>query len=156
MKKRILAAVLATASILGTVAGCQSTPATSTTDSKTDSTTSSKTEESKTEESKTEESKEEQKEAGKVLNIYAWNEEFKGFFEKYYQGTEKYTDADATRSSTTRLPVLKHLRVLQLTGSSTPLTVVFTSRSLTQLSRLSPVLQLMTRLTSSSLKLTTS
>ena len=22
---------------------------------------------------------------GKVFNIYAWNEEFKGFFEKYYQ-----------------------------------------------------------------------
>ena len=23
--------------------------------------------------------------SGKVLNIYAWNEEFKGFFEKYYK-----------------------------------------------------------------------
>ena len=23
-------------------------------------------------------------EEGKVFNIYAWNEEFKGFFEKYY------------------------------------------------------------------------
>ena len=110
MKKRILAAVLATASILGTVAGCQSTPATSTTDSKTDSTTSSKTEESKTEESKTEESKEEQKEAGKVLNIYAWNEEFKGFFEKYYQGTEKYTDADGNKKLYDKAPGLETLK----------------------------------------------
>lgn len=24
-------------------------------------------------------------EEGKVFNIYAWNEEFKGFFEKYYE-----------------------------------------------------------------------
>ena len=25
---------------------------------------------------------------GKVFNIYAWNEEFKGFFEKYYKVPE--------------------------------------------------------------------
>ncbi|MCR5324990.1 MAG: ABC transporter substrate-binding protein [Lachnospiraceae bacterium] len=30
-------------------------------------------------------SKSESSKGGKVLNIYAWNEEFKGFFEKYYQ-----------------------------------------------------------------------
>ena len=89
MKKRILAAVLATASILGTVAGCDSnnTSSTGNTESKNDSTTSSTTEG----ESKTDESSEEEKEpvysnGGKVLTIYAWNEEFKGFFEKYYQG----------------------------------------------------------------------
>ena len=28
---------------------------------------------------------------GKVLNIYAWNEEFKGFFEKYYEVPEGVT-----------------------------------------------------------------
>ena len=28
-------------------------------------------------------------EQGKVLNIYAWNDEFKGFFEKYYAGTKE-------------------------------------------------------------------
>ncbi len=28
---------------------------------------------------------------GKVLNIYAWNEEFKGFFEKYYTVPEGVT-----------------------------------------------------------------
>ena len=50
MKKRILAAVLASASILGAVAGCSSNNATSSTGSDASSTTdSSKTEDSKTE-----------------------------------------------------------------------------------------------------------
>ncbi|MBO4289713.1 MAG: carbohydrate ABC transporter substrate-binding protein, partial [Lachnospiraceae bacterium] len=31
------------------------------------------------------------KEQGKVFNIYAWNEEFKGFFEKYYTVPEGVT-----------------------------------------------------------------
>ena len=30
-------------------------------------------------------------EEGKVFNIYAWNEEFKGFFEKYYTVPEGVT-----------------------------------------------------------------
>ena len=30
-------------------------------------------------------------EQGKVFNIYAWNEEFKGFFEKYYKVPEGVT-----------------------------------------------------------------
>ena len=30
-------------------------------------------------------------EEGKVFNIYAWNEEFKGFFEKYYDVPEGVT-----------------------------------------------------------------
>ena len=34
---------------------------------------------------------EEPKEQGKVFNIYAWNEEFKGFFEKYYTVPEGVT-----------------------------------------------------------------
>ena len=95
MKKRILAAVLATASILGTVAGCQSetTSSTAPTESNTSSTTDSKTE--STEDSKTSEENNggTTTEEGKVLNIYAWNEEFKGFFEKYYQGTVEYVDS---------------------------------------------------------------
>ena len=93
MKKRILAAVLATASILGTVAGCESTPATSSgnTESKNDTS-------STTSESKDEGKEDEKKEEGKVLNIYAWNEEFKGFFEKYYQGLEyEFELADGTK-----------------------------------------------------------
>ena len=31
-------------------------------------------------------------EQGKVFNIYAWNEEYKGFFEKYYAGTKPVND----------------------------------------------------------------
>lgn len=94
MKKRILAAVLATASILGTVAGCESTPATSSgnTESKNDTS-------STTSESKDEGKEDEKKEEGKVLNIYAWNDEFKGFFEKYYQGLEyEVENADGTKT----------------------------------------------------------
>ncbi len=97
MKKRILAAVLATASILGTVAGCASetTSSTAPTDS---STASSTTEDSKTDESSKEDEK---KEEGKVLNIYAWNEEFKGFFEAYYQGLEyEVQDSEGNKSKT--------------------------------------------------------
>lgn len=94
MKKRILAAVLATASILGTVAGCESTPATSS------GNTESKNDASSTTESTDDSSKEdEKKEEGKVLNIYAWNDEFKGFFEKYYQGLEyEVENADGTKT----------------------------------------------------------
>jgi hypothetical protein len=103
MKKRILAAVLATASILGTVAGCASETTSST--APTDSTTSSKTEESKDEGSKEQEKVEE----GKVLNIYAWNEEFKGFFEKYYQGLE-WEDADGNKHKFDKAPGLETLK----------------------------------------------
>lgn len=96
MKKRILAAVLASASILGAVAGCSSNNATSSTASSSDATSSatdsSKTEESKTEDSKTEDSKTETSDKftlkegeGKTLNIAVWNEEFKNYFEKYLQ-----------------------------------------------------------------------
>ena len=77
MKKRILAAVLASASILGAVAGCSSNNATSSTASDASSTTdSSKTEDSKTEDSsKSDESKAEAtelKDDGDKLTILAW------------------------------------------------------------------------------------
>lgn len=94
MKKRILAAVLASASILGAVAGCSSNNATSSASSS--DATSSATEESKTEDSKTEdsstsdESKTETSDKftlkegeGTTLNIAVWNEEFKNYFDKY-------------------------------------------------------------------------
>jgi hypothetical protein len=111
MKKRILAAVLATASILGTVAGCDSTATSSTgTESKNDtSSTTSTTDESKTDESKEDESKPELKNDGKVLHIYAWNEEFKGFFEKYYQGLE-WEDADGNKQKFDKAPGLETLK----------------------------------------------
>ena len=77
MKKRILAAVLASASILSAVAGCSSNNATSSTASDASSTTdSSKTEDSKTEDSnKSDESKAEAtelKDDGDKLTILAW------------------------------------------------------------------------------------
>ena len=53
-----------------------------------------KAEEPKTEAPKAEEPKAEapaEAEEGKVFNIYAWNEEFKGFFEKYYEVPEGIT-----------------------------------------------------------------
>lgn len=58
MKKRILAAVLASASILGAVAGCSSNATSS---------AGSSTKEGE----------------GKTLNIAVWNEEFKNYFDKY-------------------------------------------------------------------------
>ena len=72
MKKRILAAVLASASILGAVAGCSSNNATSSTASDASSTTdSSKTEDSsKSDESKAEAT--ELKDDGDKLTILAW------------------------------------------------------------------------------------
>ncbi len=87
MKKRILAAVLASASILGAVAGCTSNATSSAGSSTTDSSkteNSSKTEDS----SKTDDSsnagtsdKFTLKEGeGKTLNIAVWNEEFKNYF----------------------------------------------------------------------------
>ena len=84
MKKRILAAVLASASILGAVAGCSSNATSSAGSSTTDS---SKTEDS----SKTDDSsnagtsdKFTLKEGeGKTLNIAVWNEEYENYFNKY-------------------------------------------------------------------------
>ena len=38
-------------------------------------------------------------EQGKVLNIYAWNEEFKGFFEIYYAGTKPIKGGDTEDTS---------------------------------------------------------
>lgn len=84
MKKRIIAAVLASASILGAVAGCSSNATSSAGSSTTDS---SKTEDS----SKTDDSsnagtsdKFTLKEGeGKTLNIAVWNEEYENYFNKY-------------------------------------------------------------------------
>ena len=78
MKKRILAAVLASASILGAVAGCSSNATSSAGSSTTDS---SKTEESSN--AGTSDKFTLKEGEGKTLNIAVWNEEFKNYFEKY-------------------------------------------------------------------------
>ena len=82
--KKYLALLLAVLMLAAVFAGCASketttdTPAASTETAepaKTEETTAA--EETAAEEPASEE--------GKVFNIYAWNEEFKGFFEKYYK-----------------------------------------------------------------------
>ena len=78
MKKRILAAVLASASILGAVAGCSSNATSSAGSSTTDS---SKTEDSSNAETSDKFTLKEGE--GKTLNIAAWNEEFENYFNKY-------------------------------------------------------------------------
>lgn len=71
MKKRILAAVLASASILGAVAGCSSNATSSAASDASSTTDSSKTEDSsKSDESKTEAT--ELKDDGDKLTILAW------------------------------------------------------------------------------------
>lgn len=78
MKKRILAAVLASASILGAVAGCSSNATSSAGSSTTDS---SKTDDSSN--AGTSDKFTLKEGEGKTLNIAVWNEEFKNYFDKY-------------------------------------------------------------------------
>ncbi|MGN0699964.1 MAG: carbohydrate ABC transporter substrate-binding protein, partial [Oscillospiraceae bacterium] len=97
MKKRLLAALLASAAVLS-FAGCKndtsSTPDSSTPDSNAPVNTDepagpveSASDEVKTAGTGIKLSDTE----GKVFNIYCWNEEFKGFFEKYYVVPEGVT-----------------------------------------------------------------
>ena len=101
MKKRILAALLASAAVLS-FAGCSSnttsssTPADSSTPAADES--SSAVEESSAPAAEADDSAKTagtgitvSESEGKVFNIYAWNEEFKGFFEKYYTVPEGIT-----------------------------------------------------------------
>ena len=88
--KKYLALLLAVLMLTAMFAGCASKE--TTTDSPAASTETA--EPAKTEETKTEEPAAEEapaSEEGKVFNIYAWNEEFKGFFEKYYTVPEGVT-----------------------------------------------------------------
>ncbi len=102
MKKRVVSAVLASALIVA-AAGCSNnnnssssgTTTTTTTaapsNNSADTTTTTTKAEEKTDDAATPDAT--TSEQGKVLNIYAWNEEFKGFFEKYYAGTAPINDA---------------------------------------------------------------
>ena len=81
MKKRIASAVLASAVILS-VASCGNNPApAAATTAATTAAPASKAEE------------------GKVLRIAVWNEEWKGFFNKYYAGTEPIKGGDTEDTS---------------------------------------------------------
>ena len=80
MKKRIMTALLASAMILS-VAGCgETTPASTTTTAKADDAAATTTTAATTEGG---EATPEASAEGKVLNIYCWNTEFQGLFEKY-------------------------------------------------------------------------
>ena len=91
--KKYLALILAVLMLATVFAGCASTTEKADTPAaSTETTEPAKTEDSKPEATKTEEPAEEPAaEEGKVFNIYAWNEEFKGFFEKYYTVPEGVT-----------------------------------------------------------------
>ena len=73
MRKRVLAVLLTAAMGCTVLAGCSDTKETTAASTKA-SESADKTDESKP-----------SSEEGKVFNIYVWNEEFKGFFEKYYK-----------------------------------------------------------------------
>lgn len=81
--KKLMALLLAVVMVLGlcACAASDNTPATTQAPATTE----------KKEEPKTEATEAAPAEEGKVFNIYAWNEEFKGFFEKYYTVPEGVT-----------------------------------------------------------------
>lgn len=84
--KKIVAPILAATMVLG-LAACGQKSGTTNTEKGGSAATEAKKETEPAKESKNDkESKE-----GKVFNIYAWNEEFKGFFEKYYKVPEGVT-----------------------------------------------------------------
>ena len=88
--KKYLALLLAVLMLTAMFAGCASKETTTDTPAaSTETAEPAKTEETKTEEPAAEEAP--ASEEGKVFNIYAWNEEFKGFFEKYYTVPEGVT-----------------------------------------------------------------
>lgn len=91
--KKYLALLLAVLMLAAVFAGCASKETTTDTPAaSTETAEPAKTEDSKPEATKTEEPAEgPAAEEGKVFNIYAWNEEFKGFFEKYYTVPEGVT-----------------------------------------------------------------
>ena len=86
--QRKLTAIVTAISMVTALAACGgSAPASSTTAAPAETTAAAATEAPAATEAaaETEAAAAEESSEGKVFNIYAWNEEFKGFFEKYYQ-----------------------------------------------------------------------
>ncbi len=83
MKKKVLSTLLAVSMVAGLMTGCGSTDSSSTTtDTKPDSTTTTTTTDT-TSDAATTDTAADTVEQGKVVNIYSWNEEFKGRYEAY-------------------------------------------------------------------------
>ena len=89
MKKKLLAMLLASAMVLSTACNGGDAPQQTTSGGEGSQTTQGGTDAPVTEPTFGEQ--------GKVFNIYAWNEEFKGFFEKYFAGT-KPINSDAVEN----------------------------------------------------------
>ncbi len=92
--KKVLATLLTAAMAVSLLAGCgakgnsaQDTPSTSTPDAVASVSVDANSGENVT-------ATDDVTTGGKVFNIYAWNEEFKGFFQKYYTAEVPYLDAD--------------------------------------------------------------
>ena len=81
--KKVLSLILASAMSLALLAGCGGTPASNSGSNPTPNTSGSTGTSPANDPAPLKE--------GKVFNIYAWNEEFKGFFEKYYKVPEGVT-----------------------------------------------------------------
>lgn len=81
--KKVLSLILASAMSLALLAGCGGTPASNSGSNPTPNTSGSTGTPPANDPAPLKE--------GKVFNIYAWNEEFKGFFEKYYKVPEGVT-----------------------------------------------------------------
>ena len=84
MKKRIASAALASAIIVLSAASCGNNAAPAATTAAPAATTAAPAAAA---------------EEGKVLRIAVWNEEWKGFFNKYYAGTEPYKGGDTEDTS---------------------------------------------------------
>ncbi len=92
MKRKLLSFMLSATMVAGVLSGCGSTAATTTEAPATEAKTEVKEETTAKADAPTE-SVEAAAEEGKVLNIYAWNEEFKSRLTDHYPG---YTVVDAT------------------------------------------------------------
>lgn len=100
MKKRIMTTLLASAMILS-IAGCNNAPAATTTAAPANNgdaaTTTAAPADNGDAAATDAPAADNAAEEGKVFNIYAWNEEFKGFFEKYFTAQEP-VNADAVKN----------------------------------------------------------
>lgn len=90
--KKVLATLLTAAMAVSLFAGCGSEPAASTDTTPSTDNTASVEVDANSGANVTE--NDDVTTGGKVINIYAWNDEFQGFFQKYYTAEVPYLDTD--------------------------------------------------------------